>query len=224
MSRVLGTGDHNVAALDVPAQDDLGIALAVFLCQLREQRLLPQRLVAVSQGIPRLDNDAFLIQKFLQFLFLRIGMHFCLKNCGFYFADVQDLLNLLFVEVGQANGLHLTLLVGFLHLPVAGHIIARGLVDQQEVNIVGVQALERLFHRVRLLIKARPQLGFQENLLPGNTGFLHRSADRLLIYIGVGGVDQPVAALKGREHRCFRLIRAEHKGADTGHRHFYSVV
>ena len=30
MGRVLGAGDHDVAALDMPAQDDLGVRFAVF--------------------------------------------------------------------------------------------------------------------------------------------------------------------------------------------------
>ena len=63
MLRVLGAGDNNVAALDVPAEDDLGRGLAVLRAKLSEQRLLKQRLVAVTQRIPRLRHNAILFQK-----------------------------------------------------------------------------------------------------------------------------------------------------------------
>ena len=39
---VLGAGDDDVARLDVPAQDDLGVGFAVLLAQLSKHRLLQQ--------------------------------------------------------------------------------------------------------------------------------------------------------------------------------------
>ena len=57
-------------------------------------------------------------------------------------------------------------LTGLLHQPVSGRIVAGGLVNQQQVDIVGAQPLQRLVHRVRLLIEGGPQLGLQEDLLP----------------------------------------------------------
>ena len=38
MGRVLGARDHDIAGLNVPAQDDLGIALAILFAKFREQR------------------------------------------------------------------------------------------------------------------------------------------------------------------------------------------
>lgn len=70
-------------------------------------------------------------------------------------------------------------------LPVASHIVARRLVDEKAVNIIGVEAGKRLVHRIRLIIKARSQLRFQENFLARKTRLLHRAVDRLFIHIGV---------------------------------------
>ena len=70
-------------------------------------------------------------------------------------------------------------------LPVASHIVARRLVDEKAVNIIGVEASKRLVHRIRLIIKARSQLRFQENFLARKTRLLHRAVDRLFIHIGV---------------------------------------
>ena len=80
---VLGTGDDDVARLDVPAEDDLGIGLAVLLAQLSKQRLLDQRLVAVAQRVPGLDDNALFIQEGFQFLFLGVGMDLGLEDGGF---------------------------------------------------------------------------------------------------------------------------------------------
>ena len=55
-----------------------------------------------------------------------------LEDGGLHLAQVQDLLDLLGVEVGQADGLHLTLFVSLLHQLVPGHIVAGWLVDQQK--------------------------------------------------------------------------------------------
>ena len=48
MGRVLGSGYNDVAVLDVPAQDDLSTALAVFPAKPGKQRLFDQRLISVS--------------------------------------------------------------------------------------------------------------------------------------------------------------------------------
>ena len=51
-------GDNHIAALDVPAEHDLGAGLAVFGGQLREHRLLDQALVAMPQRLPGHQADA----------------------------------------------------------------------------------------------------------------------------------------------------------------------
>lgn len=126
MVGILGAGDDNVATLNVPAENDLGRGLAVLLAKLSKQRFLKQRLVAMTQWIPRLRHDAVLLQEGLQLRLLMVGVQLCLQDSGLYFADREDFLDLFFVEVGQTNGTHLALLVRLLHLTVARHIITRG--------------------------------------------------------------------------------------------------
>ena len=65
MLRILGAGDDDVAALNVPAENDLGRGLAVLLAKLSEQRLLQQRLVTVAQRLPCLRHDAVFLQEYL---------------------------------------------------------------------------------------------------------------------------------------------------------------
>ena len=155
---------------------------------------------------------------------LMVGVQLCLQDSGLHFADREDFLDLFLVEVGQADSTHLALLVRLFHLAVARHIVACRLVDQQQVDVGGVQTGQGLVHCVGLLIEAGPQLGFQENLLPLQAGLLHGSANGLFVYIGVGGVDQAVAVLQGADAGGLCLVRGQKKCADTGHRHFHAVI
>ena len=147
-----------------------------------------------------------------------------LENGRLYLADVQNLLDLPGVEVGQADGLHLALLICLFHLLVPGHIVAGGLVDQQQVNIVGIQPLQGLVYCVGLLIETGPQLGLQEDVLAPHTGLFHGPAHCFFVHISVGGVDEPVAALEGAEDGGLRFIRRQQEGPDTRHRHFHAVI
>ena len=175
----------------------------------------------MAQGIPRLDCHALAGQILFQFPLLEVGVDFRLENGGLHFADGQDFFDLLHVEVGQADGPDLTFLVRFFHQPVTGHIVPGGLMDQQKVDIVGVQPLQGFLHSVSLLVERRPQLRFQKNLLPLQPGSLHGPPHCPLVDIGVGGVNQTVAVRKGADAGCLRLIGGQQEGTDTGHGHDY---
>ena len=153
-----------------------------------------------------------------------VGVQLCLQDSGLHFADREDFLDLFLVEVGQANGTHLALLVRLFHLAVARHIVACGLVDQQQVDVGSIQTGKSLVHCVRLLIEAGPQLRFEENLLPLQAGLLHGAANGLFIHIGVCRVDQAIAVLQGTDAGGLRLVRGQKKCANTGHGHFHAVI
>lgn len=57
--------------------------------------------------------------------------------------------------------------------------------NQQQIDIARIQTLQRFLYCVRLLVKGRPQLGLQKNLIPGNTGFLNRAPYRFFVHIGI---------------------------------------
>ena len=224
MRRILGTGNDDVAGLNVPTEDNLSVALAVLLGQLAEHWFLDQRLVAVAQRIPRLNHDALAVQELLQRFLLRVGVDLRLEDGGLHFADGQNLLDLLHAEIGQSNGPDLALFVRFLHEPVSGHIVTGRLMDQQQVDVVRVQTLQRLFHSVRLLVKRRPQLGFQEDFFTLQTGLLHGPSHGPLVDVGVGGVDQTAAACKGADAGCLRLIGGQQEGSNASQGHFNAVI
>ena len=151
-------------------------------------------------------------------------MHLRLQHGGLHFADGENFADLRGREVRKADRLDLAGLVGLLHLPVAGNVVARRLVDQKQVDVVSAEALQRLVDGVVLLVKARPELGLEEDFLTRQAGLLHRSADGLFIYIGVGGVDETVAARQRAFDRSLRLVRRQQEGADAGHGHPDPIV
>ena len=178
----------------------------------------------MPQGIPCLNDDTFLLEVIFQLLLLIVRMHLGLQNYRLYLTDIQNLTNLRLAKIGQTDGLDLALFVGFLHQLVTGDIVSSGLVDEQQVNVVGVQPLQCLFHSIRLLVEGRPQLGFQKNLLSGHAGLLHCTTYGLFIDIGVCRVDQAIATRQHIEDGCFRLVRGQKKGSNTCHRHLNSIV
>ena len=80
MCRIFRAGNNYIAALTMPAQDDLCAALPIFSGQFGKQRLLLKRLIAMSQGVPCLDYDSLFIQEPFQFFFLRVRVRFCLQD------------------------------------------------------------------------------------------------------------------------------------------------
>ena len=118
----------------------------------------------MSQRIPRLDDDVSFGEEFLQLLLLVIGVYLCLEDCRFHLAYIKDFLDLLFIEVGKSDGLHLAFLVCLFHQAVAGHIVSCRLMSQEQINLICIQSLKRLVHFILLLVERVPQLSLQEDL------------------------------------------------------------
>ena len=70
MLRICGFREDHISRLNVPAENDLHIGLAVFLCKLGKNRLIYQPFVAVTDGIPAFDDRAVFCDTFFQFVLL----------------------------------------------------------------------------------------------------------------------------------------------------------
>ena len=102
--------------------------------------------------------------------------------------------------------------------------ISGRLMDQQQVDILCIQPFQRFFHSIRLLIKGRPDFGFQKDFFSCHTRFFHSASNRLLIYISVGRINQLISTLQSTDDGSLRIIRAKQEGSDTHHRHLYAVI
>lgn len=96
--------------------------------------------------------------------------------------------------------------------------------DQEQIDIICAQTLQRSVHCILLLIERGPQFGLQKNFLSGQARLSHGPSHSLFIHIGVGRINQAAASLQRRQHGDFRLIGRQQKGADPGHRHFDFIV
>ena len=117
-------------------------------------------------------------------------------------ALIHDALQVFFIEVGYADCARLAFLINALHcrphLEVGvAHLRVRP-VDEEQVDIIGLQIQKRLIHRVeRRLITHVGDLGSDEQVLAVHAAFLEADADFLFVSVYGGGVDVPVSGLHG---------------------------
>ena len=224
MVHVPAAGDDGESHLGVPAEDDLRRGLAVLFAQLREHRLNLEGLVAVTQGVPAHELDAVLIQGPAKLRLGEVRMRLHLDELGHDLPFGLQLLDILALKVGNADGLCFAFFVRLFQLTVACQPVACGLMDVKQIYIVHAQTLQRLVHRVLVLILAGPELGGEEDLLPLDAAGLHAPADGALIDIGVGGIHQGIAHLQRFPDAVLRVCRGEHIGYDAHDRALDSVV
>ena len=178
----------------------------------------------MAQRVPCLNDHAMRFQICLEFRLLVVRVNLGLQNCGLHLADGEDFFHLFNVEIGQANGPDFPLFVGFFHLAIPGDIIACGLVNQQQVNIICVQTGQRLVYCIGILVEAGPQLGFKENFLALQARGFHGPAHSLFIHIGVGSIDQRCTTVQGADNSTFSFVRGQQKGSDALGGHFHAII
>lgn len=73
-----------------------------------------------------------------------------------------------FVEVGKTDGLNFALSISLFHQPAGCEIIPGGLMNQKQVDIICAETVERFLNRILIFIEGRPELGFEEDFVPGD--------------------------------------------------------
>ena len=224
MGNILTARNHHKSHLDMPAEDDLGAALRVLFAKLSENRFLDQGFVTMAQRIPGHQADAVFVQRDAQFLLWKIRMGFHLDKLrndlplGLQFRDILSF------KVGNADRLRFSGPVCFFQLAVPGQPVSGRLVDIQQIHVIHAQAFQRLIHGVFILILGCPELGGEEDLLPGYAALPHAAADCTFIHIGIRGINQPVAHLQGLPYAVLRVGRFQPESSDPDHRALQSVI
>src|SRR5690606_29870548 len=102
---------------------------------------------------------------------------------------------------------------------VRAGLLVRRPVHQPQVDVVEAQPRQRLVDDARRVVGlVRRQLGGHEDLLARQAGVGDRAADGLLVAVGAGGVDVPVADLQRRAHRLVGLVVGGLPGAQAQQR------
>ena len=130
-------------------------------------------------------------------------------------------------EVGDADGADLAGGQGLLHGAVGAVVVAEGLVDEQQVDVVGAQAAQGAVDGAGGALVpgvGDPHLGGDEDVLAGQSTGGDGRAHALLVAVGLGGVDVAVADLEGLEHGALGLLRRGQEDAVADLRDVDAVV
>ena len=218
-----GLGDDGDAPLHVPPQGHLGGALAIFLTDLGQDGVGKDAVVALGKGPPGLGVDAVLLHQSQSIFLLEKGVELHLIHGGLDLHGLADVRQNLGIAVAHADGLQLAGLVRLFHGSVGADVVAHGLMDQIQIDIVQSQLLHRGLNGLLSALIAgvlHPQLGGDEQFLPGHAALGDGTAHGLLVHIGRRRVDQAVAGGDGVQHRLLAhggVGHLEHAEALQGH-------
>jgi len=228
MLRIRRLRENNISLLDVPAQDDLDIALAVFPAQLREDGLIDQILVAMADGIPAFNGCTIGGDAFFQRRLLVIRMALHRQHRRFDDRRIQHFFQPVGFKVGQADGPDLAFCHGLFHILPCTQIITELLMKKQKIDVIRTQAGQHLInarHGLPFPVLTGPQLGCDPDFFAGNAALPDSSADAALILIGMRRINVPVTQFQCIEAGLLCCsISLHHVDAKTELRNFCTVV
>ena len=222
-----GLGDHHHAALEQEPQSGLGSGFSVLCPDCCQGGIGKKILAPFGKGAP-----AFVLD--LVFQHILMGLFLLLEHMGFHLVhrrgDLHESAQVnkpVRIKIGNANSPKVAYLIGLLHRPPGAVVVAKGLMDEQQVDIIGSQLLERLLNRCLCLFVTgigNPNLGGEKQLAAGNAAFLQGPAHRFLVAIGLGGINGAVSHLYGIQNApfAFAVFYLIDPIAQLGH--FYAVI
>lgn len=107
---------------------------------------------------------------------------------------------------------------GFIHFRSA----FIGLVDQEKINIIGLQLIQRLFNPRFCFLAGRigtVYFGCEKEFFSGNSTFFDCTSDNILIFIHLGCIDQPLTKIQRSQDALFSRFPADIPGAKADHGH-----
>ena len=131
------------------------------------------------------------------------------------------------VEVGHPDRLDQALAVQLLHGAPGAVVVAEGLVDEVQVEVVQAEALQGLVELALGGVLAGvldPHLGGDEQLVARDAALGDRAADGFLVAVGGGGVDRPVAGGERVGDDLLGLLVGDLEDAEAEDRHLDAVV
>ena len=139
-----GLRDDNHAALDEVAQGGLCRTLVVFRTD-GYQRFVAEEVVAsLGKRSPRHNMCAVLLHNLLRLYLLVEHVGFHLIDHWRYLAELRQVDESVGIEIRHADGSELARLIRFHHRSPRTVIVVERLVNEQQVDVVGLQFAERL--------------------------------------------------------------------------------
>lgn len=138
-----GLGNDHYTILDQKAQCGLGYRFAVFCANLPEHRIGEHTISALGKGSPGLNLGPISTQYLLGGLLLLEHVGFHLIHRGNDLAKVCQVNKAIRIEIAHSDSSGFTGPIGCLHGSISAIVVTEGLVDEQQVHIVGLQGLQR---------------------------------------------------------------------------------
>ena len=187
-----GFGDDDHPTLGVPAQHHLCRGLAVLLADVSQQGMGEDAVVALRQRPPGFRLDAQRLHVCQGVGLGEEGMQLHLVDHGLDAGVAGQVGEPFRVEVAHANGANFACLVQLFHGAPGAVVVAKGLVDEIQVQIIQPQLVQGGLERLLGVFIAgvlNPQLGGDEQLLPGDARLAQGCAYGFLVEIGGGGAE-----------------------------------
>ena len=165
MRRILGAWNNDISLLDMPTHNDLSRRFAILDSEVAHDGLVHDVAVAApAERVPRLQRNVVLGEQLPQFGLREIWMALDLNEGWNDLAICEKFLDFVLVEIGDSDGAELAFLVRDLKLLIARQVVACGLVQNHEVDVRRVQALERFVDGGVAVVKIGPELSFEKHV------------------------------------------------------------
>lgn len=191
-------GNDNHAALDKPAQGDLGYALAVFTADFGQQRIRKETVASFGERSPRHDARTELLHDPLRLDLLVENMRLYLihgRNDLHITGQIDEVVG---IEIRNADSTQFTLFVSLFQCAVCPVTVAERLVQQYQVDIVRLQFTQALVDRsFRFFIPVvrYPHFRHEENFLAVDTAFADGISYAFFVVVCLCRVDHTIACL-----------------------------
>ena len=218
-----GLGDQDDAAIQHVAQGHLPDALAVLLADSGQNGIREESVGTLDERTLGHVVDAKTLHDLVVALLLPEDVGLDLVDRGDDSRESGDVNGSDGVEVGHPDGTNLPGLEGTLQVAVSTVVVAVGLVDQHEVDVVGSQSRQGLLNgteRMTFAVIRAPHLVDQEDLVARDATVRYGNAHALLVAVGLRRVDHAVPRIERGGDAALRLgvVDPENAVAQLGHR------
>ena len=220
-------GDDDDTALNQPAQGHLRHRLAVLAADFGQNRVREEAVAALGQRTPRHDARAELLHDALRLPLLVEDVRFDLidRRDDLHIAGQVD--EVVGVEVRNADSPQFSLLVRLLQCAVCTVAVAEGLVQQHQVDVVGLQAAQALVDGgfgLFVTVVGDPHFRHEENLSAVDAAAAHGVAHALFVMVSLRRVNHAVADAQRIRNATLALGGRNLIDAVTHLRHLDAVV
>lgn len=130
-------------------------------------------------------------------------------------------------EVAHSDGTHLSCLVSLFQVTIGTVAVAVRLVEEHQVDVVGLQFAQTLvdaLHGLSVAIVGRPDLGNEEKIITTDAALLPCAAHGFLVEISLRSIYHPIAHAERIQHATLTLIRFHLIDTITQLRHFHAIA